>query len=176
LDDHEDRLRLPLALLLAAIAVGGSVDLVLDRPETWLSFHVLYELVLVLGALAMATWLWQGWRTAEQENRSLRLTLETHQAERDAWRASAEQALTGLSQAIEAQFDRWALTPAEREVARQLLLGWSHKEIAARSGRSERTVRQHAVSAYQKAGLGGRAELAAFFLEGLLPGPPAGIP
>jgi DNA-binding NarL/FixJ family response regulator len=49
----------------------------------------------------------------------------------------------------------------------QLLQGRSHKEIAATSGRSERTVRQHAAAAYEKAGLGGRAELAAFFLEGL---------
>jgi hypothetical protein len=38
---------------------------------------------------------------------------------------------------------------------------------AARTSRSERTVRQHAVSIYQKSGLGGRAELAAFFLEGV---------
>jgi hypothetical protein len=29
-------------------------------------------------------------------------------------------------------------------------------------------VRQHAVSVYQKAGLGGRAELAAFFLQDLM--------
>ena len=72
------------------------------------------------------------------------------------------------------------LTPAEREVALQVLKGLSHKEIAAATGRSERTVRQHAAAAYQKAGLDGRAALAAFFLEGLmLPGreaPPAREP
>jgi DNA-binding NarL/FixJ family response regulator len=50
----------------------------------------------------------------------------------------------------------------------QLLQGKSHKEIAAATGPSERTVRQHAATAYEKAGLGGRAELAAFFLEGLM--------
>ena len=33
--------------------------------------------------------------------------------------------------------------------------------------RSERTVRQHAVAAYDKAGVAGRAELAAFFLTDL---------
>jgi len=36
------------------------------------------------------------------------------------------------------------------------------------SGRSERTVRQHAVSVYQKSGRGGRAGLAAFFLGDLI--------
>jgi hypothetical protein len=51
----------------------------------------------------------------------------------------------------------------------------SHKEIAAHTARSERTVRQHAVALYRKAGLAGRAELAAFFL-GDLRLPPAPSP
>ena len=42
------------------------------------------------------------------------------------------------------------------------------KEIAAIQEKSERTVRQHAVSVYRKSGLAGRAELSAFFLEDLL--------
>lgn len=50
--------------------------------------------------------------------------------------------------------------------------GRSHKQIAYATGRSERTVRQHAVAVYQKSGLNGRAELAALFLEDLsLPWP-----
>jgi DNA-binding CsgD family transcriptional regulator len=161
------RLELPLAAILLAIAAGGAIDLFLDRPERWLSFHVIYEVALVLGAAAAAAWLWRGWRRAEHEGGELRRTLAERQAERDAWRASAEQALAGLGAAIDRQFEAWGLTPAEREVAMQVLKGRSHKEIAAASGRSERTVRQHAAAAYQKAGLDGRAALAAFFLEGL---------
>jgi DNA-binding NarL/FixJ family response regulator len=68
---------------------------------------------------------------------------------------------------VEEQFDAWRLTPAEREVALLLLKGQGHKQIAAATGRSERTVRQHAVSVYQKSQLQGRAELAGFFLEDL---------
>ena len=49
-----------------------------------------------------------------------------------------------------------------------LLKGLGHKEAASVLDRSERTVRQHAVSVYRKSGLSGRAELAAFFLEDLL--------
>jgi len=162
------RLELPLALLLLAIAAGGALDLALDRPERWLSFHVVYEVALVLGAATTAAWLWRGWRRAEREGGVLRRTLAARQAERDAWRASAEQALAGLGAAIDRQFEAWGLTPAEREVALQVLKGKSHKEIAAATGRSERTVRQHAAAAYGKAGLDGRAALAAFFLEGLM--------
>jgi DNA-binding NarL/FixJ family response regulator len=69
---------------------------------------------------------------------------------------------------MDAQFTAWGLTAAEREVAVLLLKGLGHKQIAGRTGRSERTVRQHAVAVYRKSGLGGRAELAAFFLDDLI--------
>ena len=49
-----------------------------------------------------------------------------------------------------------------------LLKGYGHKEIAALTGRSERTVRQHAGVVYEKAGISGRAELAAFFLHDVM--------
>lgn len=76
--------------------------------------------------------------------------------------------LRGLGAAIDAQFERWGLSSAEREVALLLLKGLAHKEIADVRGTSEKTVRQQALSAYRKAGLTGRAELSAFFLEDLL--------
>jgi len=166
-DSREDQLRPPLALLLVAIAVGAAVDLVLDKPTDWLTFHTVYEGLLVVGTLAGAAWLWRGWRRAESEGTELRRTLEQRQAERDLWRAGAERALAGFASAVDQQFTVWRLTPAEREVALLLLKGQGHKEIARQSGRSERTVRQHAAAAYAKAGLDGRAALAGFFLEGL---------
>jgi DNA-binding CsgD family transcriptional regulator len=161
------RLNRTVAILLVVIGLGGAIDLALDRPTEWLSFHVIYEVALVLGSLATAVWLARGWGGAVATNRRLRRTLAERQAERDAWQASAEQALAGLGSAIDTQFTSWGLTPAEREVALLVLKGHGHKEIAVRTGRSERTVRQHAGAAYEKAGLGGRAELAAFFLEGV---------
>jgi DNA-binding NarL/FixJ family response regulator len=165
--------RLAFTLLLLTIVVGGAVDLALDAPEDWGSFHVVYEIVLIAGALGMVAWLWRGWWRAEASAGALRRTLAERQAERDAWRTRARRALEGLGRAVEEQFDAWRLTPAEREVALLLLKGHGHKQIAAATGRSERTVRQHAVSVYQKSRLQGRAELAAFFLEDLaVPVPP----
>jgi DNA-binding NarL/FixJ family response regulator len=61
--------------------------------------------------------------------------------------------LKGLGDAIDAQFDRWQLTPAEREVALLMLKGLSHKEIAAVRESSERTIRQQARAIYAKANL-----------------------
>jgi DNA-binding CsgD family transcriptional regulator len=174
--DVEDDLRgmrSVLALLLAGIIVGGTVDLVLDAPASWGSGHVLFEIGLILGALAAAAWLWLNWKRAAERAKLLQRSLAERQVERDAWRERAAQALAGLGQAVSRQFQDWGLTPAEEDVALLLLKGKSHKEIAAATGRSERTVRQHAVAAYHKAGLGGRAELAAYFLGDLnLPNAP----
>jgi DNA-binding CsgD family transcriptional regulator len=164
-DSPVPRLRVPLTLLLLAIVVGGAVDLVLDAPEDWVSFHVLYELGLIVAALGMSAWLWRGWWRAQASAGALRRTLAERQAERDAWRTRAERAIEGMGRAVDEQFRAWQLTPAEREIALLLLKGHGHKQIAAATGRSERTVRQHAVAVYQKSGLQGRAELAAFFLE-----------
>jgi len=106
--------------------------------------------------------------TLHSRSRFLRSkALAERAVERDTWRSSAEDLLAGLGKAIDERLSQWGLTPVEREVALQLLKGKSHKQIAYGSGRSERTVRQHAVAVYQKSGLNGRAELAAFFLEGI---------
>jgi DNA-binding CsgD family transcriptional regulator len=167
----ERGLRLGLTAVLLVILAAGVVDLILDDPADWWSGHVLYEIVLILTALGGVAWLWLRWWRSAREVALLRRSVAERQAERDAWRADAERALAGFSRAIADRFDAWQLTPAEREVALGLLKGRSHKEIAAATGRSERTVRQHAISVYQKSGLGGRAELAGFFLDDLvLPG------
>ena len=172
MEDETRGMRLMLAAVLTAIVVGGTVDLVLDAPTRRLSVHVVFELGLILGGLAGATWLWLNWKRAAESARGLQRSLIERQGERDEWRERAAQSLQGLGRAVSQQFADWGLTPAEREVALLLLKGKSHKEIASATGRSERTVRQHAIAAYHKAGVGGRAELAAFFL-GDLSLPPA---
>ena len=82
--------------------------------------------------------------------------------------ASQEQAREGLSRVIDAQLDEWALSPAEKETALLLLKGLSFTELSSLRHVSEATARQQARSVYKKAGLDGRHELAAFFLEDLL--------
>jgi|APSaa5957512622_1039677.scaffolds.fasta_scaffold92671_2 DNA-binding CsgD family transcriptional regulator len=163
-----------LTLLLTAIATSGTVDLILDRPETWYSFHMLVEILFLLLCLGTAAWLGRGWMEARRTLADLRCSRDQHQVERDAWRSRAQRFLKGLGEEIDGQMTVWHLTPTERETALLLLKGYSHKHIADLGERSERTVRQHAVAVYRKSGLGGRAELSAFFLEDLLlPSDPA---
>jgi DNA-binding NarL/FixJ family response regulator len=129
---------------------------------------VVYEVGMIASALTMVVVLWRRWWHAERSAEGLRDVLETHQAEREAWRQSATAAIEGLSRAIDQRLRSWGLTPTECEVALLILKGESHKRIAFLTGRSERTVRQHAVTIYSKSGLRGRAELAAFFLQDLV--------
>jgi len=162
------RFQLFLAVVFLAVFAGGLTDLALDRPESWLSAHVLFEFAVMALSLGLPVILWRGWIRASRSLSDLHRRLEARQAERDRWRESAQKALEGLGAAIDRQFQDWGLTPAEGEVALLLLKGYSHKHIAAATHRSERTVRQHAVAVYRKAGLSSRAELAAFFLEDLM--------
>ena len=173
-------LSLPLLVVLGVVVIGGATDLWFDGRDAWWTLHGAIEVALIGVSAAFLVYFWRAWRDSVREASVIRDALAQSQrslternAERDHWRTSAEQALAGLGQALNIQFDLWRLTPSEREVAVLLLKGLGHKQIAAQTARSERTVRQHAVTVYAKSGLGGRAELAAFFLQDLaLPTPP----
>jgi DNA-binding CsgD family transcriptional regulator len=167
-DDLDLRFRWGLTALLLSIAAFGAIDLGFDRPTSLWTLHVVVELAFVTLCLMATVFLWSGWRGAHRRLQGSRADLVSREAERDLWRDKATRLLRGLGVEIEAQFERWALTPAEKQVALLLLKGLGHKEAAEVLDRSERTIRQHAVAVYRKAGLAGRAELAAFFLEDLL--------
>jgi len=83
-----------------------------------------------------------------------------------------EQALAvargALSEVIDRQFQAWALTPAERDVGFLALKGLDVAEIAELRGAAQGTVRAQLTRIYSKAGVSGRAQFAAFFVEDLL--------
>jgi len=161
----DDRIVAWLLLIFSAAAV---TDVVLDAPDTIFSFHILVELVLIVSSLAAAAFLFRRVRMSRQQLDETRQALGRENAEARAWRRRAEHFIRGLADEMDAQFDAWQLTLTEREIALFLIKGFSTRDIAYLTGRSERTVRQHAIAIYAKSELGGRAELAAFFLEDLL--------
>ncbi len=165
---EQRNLPLVLSAIFAVIVVGGTVDLVLDNPDTIFSAHVLFEVGMIVVSVVSAAYLGFGWWRTQRTLVGARRDLERGRAERDDWRRRTETLLSGLGDEIDRQLDHWELTPSERETALLVLKGLSHKEIARLTRRSEKTVRQHAVGVYRKSGLGGRAELSAFFLEDLL--------
>ena len=164
-----------LVLLFAVMAVLVSVDLITDLRERTTLAHVLLELLVVAIGFVAAGAIALRLRRATRDAHALREhaaqladNLRVTQQEAARWRSDAADLIAGLSTAIDAQLARWELSPAEKEIALLLLKGLSHKEIAQLRSVSETTVRQQARSLYRKAGLSGRNDLAAFFLEDLL--------
>jgi DNA-binding CsgD family transcriptional regulator len=158
-------------LLLIAILVG--LDVASDVRAGSTAGHVVLELGIVAIAVAGSVALWAQLLLARRRARLLEGHLVRAEADVARFREDSGEHLRGLAEAIDRQFGRWGLSGAERDVALLLLKGLALKDIAAARDTSERTVRQQALAVYRKAGLAGRAELSAFFLEDLLaPGAP----
>lgn len=150
------------------VAVLICADFLTDTGARDMRAHAAIELTLMALAVVTAVVFWSRFVSLRRRERLQAGDLARARGEAERWRLEAEGALRGLGAAIDRQFERWDLSPAEREVALLLLKGLAHKEIAAVRSTSERTVRQQSLAVYRKAGLSGRAELSAFFLEDLL--------
>lgn len=167
--------RLVIVAVLALVAVFVVLDLATDFGEGVVMFHVIAE--GLIGALALFG-IYYVLRGSNELRR--RLAQEQHdfseyRFQAEAWRAESRRYVEGLARAIDQQLDRWNLTAAEKEVAFLLLKGLSLKEIAGVRGTTEKTARVQSMAIYAKAGLAGRSELSAFFLEDLLvPQPDSG--
>jgi DNA-binding CsgD family transcriptional regulator len=161
------------AWAVVAIVLGVAVFLALELREdpslTWvdLAIEALEVLPLVFAAVGVVL-LFRITTRQREDQLALLHDLEIARVQGQRWRGEARSLLDGLGEAIDAQFTRWNLTAAEREVALLLLKGLSSKDIAAVRATSERTIRAQAQALYGKAGVTGRAALSAFFLEDLL--------
>lgn len=141
-----------LVQTLAAVFFVG--DAIADVMAGDIGAHLYFEM-LVAVALAMGVGLGA---------LALRQTLDEMRAQ-DVALASARGALGDV---IAAQFTDWGLTPAERDVAFLALKGLDVAEIADLRGRAAGTVRAQLTRIYSKAGVSGRAQFAAWFVEDLL--------
>lgn len=157
------------AAVLAGIGFFIGLEM-FEEPEAtvWDLLKELIEVTPIVLAFVGVVLLFQVTRRQREEHLQVIRDLEIARVQGQRWRTESRSLLTGLGDAIAAQFTRWSLTEAEREVALLLLKGLSSKEIAAVRAASERTVREQARAIYSKAGLTGRAGLSAFFLEDLL--------
>jgi DNA-binding CsgD family transcriptional regulator len=158
-----------LMALSGSVVLLVGVDLLTDYQSGSSSMHLLLEAILFT---VSATVLGLGLKTLLQTKRevlSLQADVEQLNQEKEQWKEETHQLLAGLSVKIEAQFQNWQLTLAETEVGFLLLKGFSLQEIADIRGTKIKTVQQQSQSIYQKTGLASRSELAAFFLEDLLP-------
>jgi DNA-binding NarL/FixJ family response regulator len=175
LDDHstfEGRLIPTLIVVFAGIAVLVVIDIIADMSEGTNPAHLAVEAGIALIALSgIAALVWRVVSVARRARaQAAELNHHLEQSRQDAvvWRNEAQDLLAGLATKIDTQFGKWHLTPAEKDVALFLLKGFSHKDVARLRQVSEATARQQARAIYKKAGLTGRNDLAAFFLEDLV--------
>lgn len=147
--------------MFAIVVVLIAWDLWIDLGEGvgWVHFAVesFIFAIAVAGTVMM-------WRQLDRTRTDLAGAL----VEAENWKRESRELIDGLGVAIENQFHRWGLSPAESEIGLLLLKGLGLKEIASLRNTSERTVREQARSLYRKSGLAGRSSLSAFFLEDLL--------
>lgn len=138
-------------------------DVIGDLKSNPISGHFIFE-ALVTAALVLGIFFGAF---------SLRRTIELLRAQDQA----LQVARGALADVIDSQFQAWALTPAERDVGFLALKGLDVAEIAELRGAAQGTVRAQLTRIYSKAGVSGRAQFAAFFVEDLLgegvPGPEA---
>jgi DNA-binding CsgD family transcriptional regulator len=154
-----------LFLMLAGVVCA---DLVADAMSGIGPLHLAVELVALAVALTGVGTAARKSYAAVRRAKELHGDLQRTQADVARWRGEAEALLHRMGTALDEHFARWALTDAEREIAIQILKGLSYKEVAAERGTTERTVRHQALAIFRKAGVGGRAEMAAFFLQVML--------
>ena len=161
-DDASGTWRTGAAIMFAMLAILIGTDLWTDRNEGAGFAHLSIETIVLATAAFGALMLSRRIRAVDR-------ALAEAKDDAARWRGENRQLVSGLSAAIKAQFQAWSLTEAESDIGLLLLKGLSHKEIADIRQTSERTVREQARALYRKSNLSGRNDLAAFFLEDLLP-------
>ncbi len=174
-ENHTSRQNWILTELLAIILVLLLIDVWFDLSQgVSLSHLVLEGIAGILGLAGIFSIWYRRIVPLEGALRSNEISRKELVLEIERWKSSIAPYAANIRQEIEKQFNNWQLTPAEKETAFLLLKGLSLREIAEVRNVSEKTVKQHNLSIYQKSGLAGRAELSAFFLEDLLAFPAQG--
>ena len=145
-----------IALCLVFFILDVAADIFyVDIPALWID-HTVVELITTF-TLAIALIL---------IGRQIRQLLGEH---RDA-QAFVKVASGELLTVIFAKFDDWKLTASERDIALLLIKGLSVQEIADLRDTRPGTVKSQGSAVYLKAGVKGRNELVAYFVEDLLGG------
>lgn len=160
--------RIVIVSVLIAISLMVSVDLITDIQEGVKFWHVCVEGGVAILALMGVFYILRGNFDLKHRLKEEITNFADFKKEAELWKNESKKYLDGLLLAIDQQLSKWKLSAAEKEVAFLLLKGMSLKEIADIRSTAEKTVRVQAMAIYSKAGLSGRSELSAFFLEDLL--------
>ena len=151
-------MRRTLFLLAAGLQIGCGVIFTSDVIAEW-PFITPHTWVEAAGVVALG--IGAGLSLREYRN----LLRRNKRVERALNTASG-----GFQQSIEAHFNEWNLTEAERDVALLTIKGMRIDEIARLRNTAEGTIKAQNASIYRKAGVGSRAEMISAVIEDLITG------
>jgi DNA-binding CsgD family transcriptional regulator len=161
--------RIIVAILLALVGVLTIEDMIEDTSEGANISHLLVECAIALSSFIVLIIIRMSYIKERKRNQMLENERMILEEIADKYQQKSKVFVEGLSVHIDKEFKKWKLSEAERDVALFLLKGISPKKISEIRNSAEKTVRHQINSIYKKAGLGGREELTAYFLEDLLP-------
>ncbi|GGF77379.1 helix-turn-helix transcriptional regulator [Alteromonas lipolytica] len=155
------------SLALICIVILKCMDLYIDFHEDLEPLHIIQESVLILISSALFVFLIIDIRQRSNALKALKVDLELSNSKVSQMSEELKRSKRDFFAAVQDQFERWQLTPSEKEVGLFLLKGLSLNEIAEMRQTSEKTIRHQASAVYKKSECTGRHELAAFFFEEL---------
>lgn len=120
---------------------------------SWL-VHEITAIITFFGFVIGGVLIWQSHKLFLQRHREIKQNLRKAQGE--------------FFRMLELQFDRWALSAAERDVALLTVKGLSVAEIAKLRETSEGTIKSQNSSIYKKAKVKSRTQLLGVLIEELL--------
>jgi ABC-type nickel/cobalt efflux system permease component RcnA len=103
--------------LFAVIAALIGFDITADYRSGTNTPHVMAEASVMVLALVGLVMFWRQFRRVQDHAEQLSVDLESAEREAQRFREEAREALRGLGEAIDHQFVRWELSPAERRWA-----------------------------------------------------------
>lgn len=172
---EENRVKIITFVILLGTSIFALVDIVLDIREGIRLNHLIHEAALWLFSMIGAFYQFRviKWQSQEmvgfqQKIHDLDQINSKLKKERETFEKKISHLSTEFLSNIDEQFNQWAFSRGEKEIALLLIKGLSMKDIANIRGSNENTVRQQASQIYKKSSLNGRMELSAFFLDDLL--------
>jgi len=160
--------RITMILILLSISLITVMDLITDSKEGVAWWHVFLEGSVGIVAVIGVFFLLKGTLKLKYNLAKERKISESLEQDNQLWKERSKKFIEGLSESIDHQLVQWKLTRSEKEVAFMLLKGYSLKEVARLRNTTEKTARAQSAAIYAKAGVSGRSQLSAFFLEDLL--------
>ncbi len=154
--------------ILFIIVVANLADLIYDTMMDAAIWHLLEEGAVITLSVGAIIYLIIKVKNQHQHLTGLKSELDESQLTLERLGRQMKAARSQYGKVIQEQFEAWKLSDSEQAIAIFLLKGLSFKEIAALRDTREKTVRQQASVIYNKAGVTGRHDFAAWFFEDFL--------